>query len=186
MGWLWMHKPKGMKVADFLINYSGALRWTDSPCTYRVLDHSIVGLKTFYAAVEQVHKETGERRVWAAVFLLGYCPKSEHNFGYKDMDESMGPWETECPERILDLLTPTESGYANDWRTRCRAYHAARRARPKIEVGDTLKYGGRAYKVGSRAGRSWLIYDADGLRYRMTDARARRAEILKKESSHAV
>lgn len=177
MGWLWMNKPKGMKVTDFLVNHSGALRWTDSPYEYKVLDTSIVQLKTFYCAVEQVHKETGERRVWAAVFLLGYAPKDYHNFGYKDMDETCGPCEAQCPERILDLLTPTEHAYALDWRARCRAYHAARKARPKIKIGDTLVYGGKEYRVDSRAGRSWLIYGTDGCRYRMTDARARRAEV---------
>ena len=49
------------------------------------------------------------------------------DFGYKDMSESMGPCEDHCPERILDLLTPADSEYANEWRERCRAYHAKRR-----------------------------------------------------------
>lgn len=184
MGWLWMNKPKGMKVTDFIVNHSGALRWTDSPYDYKVLDTSIVQLKTFYAAVEQVHRETGERRVWAAVFLLGYAPKDYHNFGYKDMDESMGPCESECPERILDLLTPTEYEHAKDWRARCRAYHAARKARPKITPGCTLVYGGREYKVHLRLGRAWHVSDTSGgQHYRMSDVRARRAEV---RPAHAV
>ncbi len=31
-----------------------------------------------------------------------------HNFGYKDMDESMAPICYHCPERILNLLSPVE------------------------------------------------------------------------------
>ena len=48
--------------------------------------------------------------------------KSKGEFIYKDIDEEMGPFESKCPESILDLLTPTESNYANEWRERCRAY----------------------------------------------------------------
>jgi hypothetical protein len=177
MGWLWMHKPKGLKVTDFILNHAGVFRWSDSPYEYKVLDTSIVELRTLYAAVEQVHKETGERRVWAAILLLGFAPKDEYSFGYKDMDESCGPCEARCPERILDLLTETTYEHAIDWRRRCREYHAARKARPKIKIGDTLVYGGKPYRVVSRWTRAWQIRSESGTIYRMTDARARRAEV---------
>jgi hypothetical protein len=39
----------------------------------------------------------------------------------------MGPCESDCPEDILDLLTPTDRPYAIAWRARCRANAAARR-----------------------------------------------------------
>ncbi len=56
--------------------------------------------------------------VFALVCLVRRNPKSTdgHAFGYKDMSESMGPWEDGCPAKILDLLTPTTSEYALDWR----------------------------------------------------------------------
>jgi hypothetical protein len=44
------------------------------------------------------------------------------------LDETVGPNESDCPEAILDLLTPTEYPYAQAWRTRCRENAAARRA----------------------------------------------------------
>ncbi len=40
----------------------------------------------------------------------------------------MGPCECDCPEQILNLLTPTTQEYALQWRVRCRASAAARRA----------------------------------------------------------
>lgn len=46
-------------------------------------------------------------------------------WGYKDMDETMGPHESEAPAQILDALSPTTSEYALAWRARCRD-HAAR------------------------------------------------------------
>ena len=87
--------------------------------TNRVLKSAMVG-STYYAAVE-TKTVTGERQVWAAVFLT--CGKTRHDhteWGYRDMDETMGPNESKCPASILALLTPTDSQWANEWRERCR------------------------------------------------------------------
>lgn len=64
-------------------------------------------------------------------------------FGYKDMDETVGPNESDCPTAILDLLTPTEYPYAQAWRTRCRKNAAARRAlssKPSPRPGQTIVF----------------------------------------------
>ncbi len=39
----------------------------------------------------------------------------------------MGPCEADCPQSILDLLTPTDRPYAVKWRARCRENAATRR-----------------------------------------------------------
>lgn len=91
----------------------------------------------FYAAVED---RTGDTpTVWAFIVLINR-PGGAHNFVYKEMDETVGPAQTTCPGRILDLLTPTEFTYAVDWRDRCRAHNAARAARPKTTPGDTIRF----------------------------------------------
>ena len=70
MGWMTTYKPKGEPVLDFF-NRAGVLTWgDDNPNKYRVIDSAVVKFNTFYAAVEQTHKETGERRVWAVVILI--------------------------------------------------------------------------------------------------------------------
>jgi len=56
------------------------------------------------------------------------------------MTETMGPREAECPAAILDLLTPTQSEYALDWRRRCREFTAWRASRPKLRDGDRLTF----------------------------------------------
>src|SRR3546814_2436397 len=58
-------------------------------------------------------------------------------FGYKDMEESMGPCEDGCPESILNLLTSTDNENALDWRRRCLA-KLQQRTR-KVEDGDRVK-----------------------------------------------
>lgn len=146
MGWTETHKPKGQKIADFFYEH-GVTRWgPDLPFEYKVLDSALVNMSTWYAAIEKVEKATGVREVFAAVILVKmWKPKTgdywKHNIIYKDMDETMGPCESQCPERILDLLTPTEHEYAKDWRARCRAYHERRKAIPKLSKGVCMKFG---------------------------------------------
>ena len=94
-------------------------RWGDE---YELLKSAMVGA-TYYAAVR--YKTTGQ--VFAAVFLTT-IRKDFYNFGYKDMDETMGPGEAKCPANILALLTEPDNEFALSWRERCRQYHADKKA----------------------------------------------------------
>ena len=181
MGWTTTYKPKGEPVLDFF-NRAGVFTWSDdNPNKYRVIDSAVVKFNTFYAAVEQTHKETGERRVWAAVILIQHCPKNEHNFGWKDMSEPDGPFASECPERILKLLTPTDSENANEWRARCWANIEHRKSCKNLPVGTVLKYNGRIYvKEETPSGfahRTWVT-DASGKRWTMSKGQLMEAEIV--------
>jgi hypothetical protein len=111
------------------------LNFETEKTTNRVLKSTMKG-SVYYAAVETVQKETGKREVWAAVFkTYGQDRKDPYfNFGYKGMDESMGPCYYDCPASILDLLTPTDSEYANNWREKCR------KGKKHIEIGQSVKW----------------------------------------------
>lgn len=116
MGWTSMHtstdvtKTKNRKVlCDMMFSYE------NSP--YRVIKSQMVG-STYYAAVENTL--TGEIR--AAVTFTRSQKNNFHNFSYLDMDETVGPAEYKCPKAILDLLTPIDNTYANNWRKRCYDY----------------------------------------------------------------
>lgn len=180
MGWLFTHRDKvrGEKLADWFVA-KGALRWSGcEPWEYKVLDSATVRFNTFYAAIERKNTETGERSVFAVIFLLRHVPKDEYNFGYKDMSEDMGPCETECPERILKLLTPTDSEWANQWRAACWARINARKARPKIVPGTVLRYGGKDYTVEKALGPRGYSVLCDGRDFRMKRTQAAKAEIV--------
>lgn len=71
--------------------------------------------------------------VFAAVFLT---TRQDGGWGYKDMDETMGPREAQAPAKLLDMLSPTTSAYALEWRQRCRD-HAARQSR-SLKEGDVI------------------------------------------------
>ena len=143
MGWLYMKSLKG---------YSGPRQYLDAQFTYerpdvtsKVLRSALVGMRVYYAAVEQTRIATGEHDVWAAICLVRYNPRDPEGyiFGYKDMEESMSPYECDCPEPILDLLTPTDREYAVQWRARCRENIAARRAKaakPSPRAGQVIVF----------------------------------------------
>ena len=146
MGWTFQEKPRDVRG-----DLDRSLTWTNEDGARRVLDSAIVNRTEYYAAVEWIRAD-GSREVWCAVFLLKFHPKARDGltFGYKDMEESMGPYAWRCPLRILSLLTETQNAYANAWRAKCREYHARRAALPKlaegmrlrVEGGDTLSIGG--------------------------------------------
>lgn len=116
---------------------------------YEVLKSAMVG-STYYAAIK--HKGG----VSAAVCLTSTDMKDYFNFSYKDMDETMGPYNYDCPKGILDLLTPTENEYANNWRAACRE-NLAKKNNPnalnKLPLGSeiqfTLEYDTTLNKAGS-------------------------------------
>jgi len=123
-----------------LNGHSGPRSYLDAQFTQQRLDatskvvrSSPVGRRVYYAAVERIRIAHGERQVWAVVCLVRYNPTDAEGyiFAYNDMEESMGPYECDCPEQILDLLTPTDRQYALQWRARCRENSAARRAKAR-------------------------------------------------------
>lgn len=130
MGWLFMKSLGGHAGPREYLD--AQFTHEDAELTSRVLRSALVRRRVYYAAVEHYRPATRDREVWAAVCLVKYNPRDREGyvFGYKDMTESMGPCEAECPASILDLLTPTDSPYAQAWRARCRENLAARRTPP--------------------------------------------------------
>ena len=70
-------------------------------------------------------------------FLLGGDTKRGLGWGYKDMDESMGPADHSCPLKFLDMV-PDPGGYATEWRKEVRARAAVKAAVKAAKVGDRL------------------------------------------------
>jgi hypothetical protein len=121
MGWLYMKSLRG---------HAGPREYLDDQFTFerddetsKVLRSELVGEKAYYAAVEYKCVKTGTHEVFALICLVAYDPRDREGyiFGYKDMTEGMGPYESNCPVAILDLLTPTDRPDALQWRARCRA-----------------------------------------------------------------
>ncbi|MBK6744569.1 MAG: hypothetical protein IPG66_17045 [Hydrogenophilales bacterium] len=84
-------------------------------------------------------------------------------WGYKGMDESVGPVYYTCPLAYLDLVPVASAA----WREQVRAWHAARNR--KVEVGDVLILEGFAIpqlKIVEKQGRR-LTGEYQGQLYRV-------------------
>ena len=100
MGTTFQNRPKGTTDREFFQDLMGE-RYTIVECA-TVNPRSEGG--AFYAAV-RTNEGPNAGTVWAFVALVHWVPDF-YNFGYKDMDETMGPNAAEAPARVLDALTP--------------------------------------------------------------------------------
>lgn len=85
---------------------------------------------TIYAAVRNTNIDTGQSYVLFAVIL--FVNSAKDGFGYNNLDESLGPFEVNCPNHIMHTLSPIKNipdpGNAADWRVRVAAEKGRRKA----------------------------------------------------------
>lgn len=105
-----------------------------------LLKSAMVG-SVYYAAIERKSLDGSDRVVSALICLTRVDSKDYYNFYYKDMTESCGPCESQCPMSILKLLTPTDHEYALEWRKRCYAYHESKKSAgtKDLPIGTKIK-----------------------------------------------
>ena len=82
---------------------------------HKTIAHSLVGNNLWCV------KECKEGR-YIALFLLD---RQGGIWGYKGLDESMGPSEVNCPLAFLSMRTAKMVGYAAGWIAKVKAYHGA-------------------------------------------------------------
>lgn len=110
---------------------------------YEVIKSQMVG-STYYAAVRQTGKRdlkdsfANEHPIFAVVFLTSVNTSDYYNFSYKSMTEDEGPGQDECPDSILDILSPAENEYATAWRNRCRITNIRKRTIKSLPIGTQI------------------------------------------------
>jgi hypothetical protein len=136
MGYTMTHRPKGVGTVEFLRQC--AEFDTETEC--RRMLAGAATLTEAYLAVEWLDKASGDRRVYALVFILSHTRDGYYNFGWKGMSEDEGPRPCNCPPRILTLLTPTDKEWALQWRKRCRESIRRREAFNRLRPGNVLVF----------------------------------------------
>lgn len=136
MGWTSMPRTSGQDLKSTILNeFSNT---SDDPHA-GPQDIAIVRRNTAYIA----YREPGPGgKCFALIVLLRH---EARELMMKDMSEFEGPNESECPERILDLLTPLDDrsdprGWARAWRARCRANHQRRARARALAPGDVIRF----------------------------------------------
>ncbi len=101
---------------------------------------------TWYAAVKTTFKnkvpdnvryecDLNRSYVFALVFLTR---RHDGEWGYKEMTESVGPCEANAPRKLIKMLSPTSSEWANQWRESCLR-NATLKSR-KLVHGDIIEF----------------------------------------------
>jgi hypothetical protein len=60
--------------------------------------------------------------------------KQYEGWGYKDLDESMGPYYFSCPLKYLDMVPIDRYGGNAEWRAGVVAYHERQREKQKLKA----------------------------------------------------
>lgn len=131
---------------------------------------------TGYGIMYRQDKDTGEKIYFGIVFKTSRhrtAYRGSVEFCIKEIEESMGPVQSNAPKKMLDLLdklAPEPEGYAKDWRERCRANLASKGKTRKPKAGERVKYNGVFYTLLRPAGprRGWHVEaEETGKHYRM-------------------
>lgn len=114
----------------------------------------------YYAAM----RSTKTNKVWALIVITDVA---DGEFGYKDMDETMGPFYYDCPNTILKLLSPTDNEYAKTWREKCYANTNKRKpAKPQKDPLDELrKYLNYEFSSGPYTGEDYKTFQNKYINY---------------------
>lgn len=113
MGWTFTRREKGISTKDwFAKEFNGG--------GFEVLD---VACGTLNPTNVYIAMKLPDGKVTAIACLTKRVPKDYYsNYGWKDMSENMGPYICDCPQRIMDLLSPLDEldvvGDAGAWRER--------------------------------------------------------------------
>ena len=119
------------------------------------------------------------------VYFGVVCLTSRRNgyFAYKDMTEDMGPCAYDPPAKMLDMLdrlAPNPTGYAAEWRQKCRDRIAAKKTRTPWQTGQRLEFNSTVYTLTHPAAprRGWYATDETGQRWRLPVAYLARSKKL--------
>jgi hypothetical protein len=150
MGWTFFHKPKGKKAIATIKEQFGE-KW----CAERVVAESATREAVFLVIKDQVGPDNkvyvpdadGSART-IAVIAIKNAPRSEYNFGYKDMTETMGPYGCECPPSIIAAASPLQDPIGPE--PEYSSLRSAREYRKRSLLASKMKAAKRALKVGTK------------------------------------
>ena len=164
MGWTSLHRAAGTSDRE----------WCQSEVLgerYRIEDCATVG-SGFYAICVPTDGREEPRAIMAVVAVKR--TRDYYNFTYKDMDESVGPCESSCPERLLDrleeLVPEPPNEYARQWRERCRAEISTKK-RARLVTRGTVVHFAQALHFSDGVAEDEFVFVGRSSFLRVTDRR---------------
>lgn len=169
-------------------------RWTNKQEMRRHLTEEN-GIKTIkscwkgnnlWAVQEYTYSDGPEAGKTVRFVALYLCRFHKDEGGYKDMDESSGPYYYNCPISYIEMVEAHERencygprSYAAEWRESVRKNYA--KANRMLAIGQIFKLYGKEYVVRSykRAGGPYIIANLDvGQEFLLKKSRIKDVEVL--------
>lgn len=173
MGWSFAYSP-AFKKADQVAEFRGGGFWAAG---IKVLDDAVVG-NNYWALLE---RPDGSKTI-ALNMMKGGGRNS--GWGYKGLDETMGPYQYNCPLRLINAAGEPANENAAEWRNKVREYWANQKERRagalKPQPGMVVEYGGKEYVLRGPAGPrlGWQV-DRGGCIYRMKASQLAQAKVVR-------
>lgn len=119
-----------------------------------------VAYKVVNSALYTVEERKDNGARYIGVYVLS---RQGGEWGYKSMDESMGPYYFDCPLKFLDMVPEPESQYAKEWRQKVRAKVRPLAVGDKVRLIDGCKFRGQEVKeVMIQCTRPLIVTTPDG------------------------
>ena len=161
MGWLFSSNwPTRASLREHLVNGNGV----------KTLKSCWVGNNLW--AVQEGTKADGSVIRFVCLYLCRWHGKDLDGWGYKDVDETMGPYQNSCPVSYIELVEAHErehgyetGQYAVEWRENVRKTASAK----KLVLTDRqrIMIHGNEYVVGERRkGGTYFIF-GQGTQYHL-------------------
>lgn len=127
-------------------------------------------------------KETGLH--WIGLDLMQGA--RGEGWGYKDLDESVGPCAHDCPLVYLSAPHEPRDGWALEWRKRVQEHHKTKSMRPQLGPGVRVAVGQGVYTITAprlsmwtKRRTGWHVSEVNtGAAYYMSAKTAARARIV--------
>lgn len=108
--------------------------------TYEILQRSWSGNTCYVACQISNHEKKTSQVVGFVILTKSYTEDGTRWWGYKDMDEDMGPYESKAPRSLIKRLSPTTNEQALAWRERCLNRTRTKRL-TKFRTKEPVKFG---------------------------------------------
>lgn len=163
MGWLFSDQWRSK--SDLVSHLTQPSRFGQA----RIISSKLVGNRHWFLA------EGIEGRRWIGLDLLESGTQRNPGWGYKCLDESVGPYYFDCPLSFIRMASEPINDTSRQWRSTVLEHHARSRLLSKrfssLKAGLVLTYGEDQYQLiclaGPRLG--WTVSRlSDGRAFRMS------------------
>lgn len=141
MGWLFTYGERKSLIQELTKSEERVSDETGVRTVHNIIAHCMRG-NNLWAVMEVAAYGGDGKQTYHNKFIMLYLLANggQDGWGYKDVDESMGPYYSNCPLSYLELVKDfPPQGYAADWRERVREFHKNQAIKRAAKRGDKME-----------------------------------------------